>query len=52
MIVKMNDGTTTELGPGDVGEIPPGHDAWVVGNVPCVGIDFKGGANYARMAEK
>ncbi len=38
--VKMDDGTTKELGPGDFATIPPGHDAWVVGNEPFVAIDF------------
>ncbi len=50
MTVKMNDGTTVEFGPGDVGDIPPGHDAWVVGNAPCVSLDFAGAAKYARPA--
>ncbi len=39
--VQMDDGTTKEFGPGDVGSIPPGHDAWVVGNEPVVGFDFQ-----------
>src|SRR5829696_2492191 len=42
MHVRMDDGTERELGPGDVGVIPPGHDAWIVGNEQCVGIDFTG----------
>src|SRR5215211_7582366 len=29
---QMADGETAEFGPGDVFEIPPGHDAWVVGD--------------------
>lgn len=36
----MNDGTETEMGPGDVVDIPPGHDAWVVGDAPFVAIDM------------
>src|SRR3990172_862954 len=40
MVVRMDDGSTAELGPGDVGVIPPGHDAWIVGDVPCVMLDF------------
>ena len=27
-----------EGGPGDSAIIPPGHDAWVVGDEPCVSI--------------
>lgn len=46
--VKMDDGTEMEYGPGDVGVIPPGHDAWVVGNVPVVVIDFTGFTHYAE----
>ena len=48
MKVKMNDGTETEAGPGDVLSVPPGHDAWIVGNEPCVGIDFTGAKTYAQ----
>jgi class 3 adenylate cyclase len=49
--VEMSDGTELELGPGDVSEIPPGHDAWVVGAEPWVSIDFLGMRNYGRTAE-
>jgi quercetin dioxygenase-like cupin family protein len=48
MVVRMDDGSTAELGPGDVGVIPPGHDAWIVGDVPCVMLDFGGAAVYAK----
>jgi hypothetical protein len=46
--VVMDDGTAEEFGPGDVALIPPGHDAWVVGNEPAVFIDVSGMANYAK----
>jgi hypothetical protein len=48
--VVMDDGTESEFGPGDVGFIPPGHDAWVVGNEPAVIIDISGMADYAKPA--
>ena len=48
MRVKMDDGTEKEFGPGDAGVIPPGHDAWIVGSEPCVGIDFTGGTTYGK----
>ena len=48
MVVRMDDGTETEIGPGDVVSIPPGHDAWVVGNETCVQVDFSGMENYAK----
>ena len=28
----MDDGSEDEFGPGEVSLLPPGHDAWVVGN--------------------
>ncbi len=28
--------------------IPPGHDAWIVGDEPCVVIDWQGFADYAK----
>ncbi len=48
MKVKMDDGTEQEFGPGDTGTVPPGHDAWVVGNESFVGIDFTGAKTYAK----
>jgi quercetin dioxygenase-like cupin family protein len=48
MRVRMDDGTEAEFGAGDVGVIPPGHDAWLIDNEAFVGIDFQGGAIYAK----
>lgn len=48
MRVKMNDGTESEVGPGDAFYIAPGHDAWIVGNQRCVIIDVTGFGNYAK----
>jgi hypothetical protein len=28
--------------------LKPGHDAWILGNEPFVGIDFQGGAVYGK----
>ncbi|MDA4123395.1 MAG: cupin domain-containing protein [Thaumarchaeota archaeon] len=41
--VKLKDGTEFDIGPGDVASVPPGHDAWVVGDETLVGIEFTGG---------
>ncbi len=41
--VRMKDGAEFDIGPGDVASVPPGHDAWVVGDEPAVGIEFVGG---------
>lgn len=46
--VKMDDGSEEEFGPGDVVSVPPGHDAWVVGNDSVVAVDITGMANYAK----
>ena len=48
MGVRMDDGTEQQIGPGDIVVIPPGHDAWVVGDEPCVQVDFTGMENYAK----
>jgi mannose-6-phosphate isomerase-like protein (cupin superfamily) len=48
MHVVMDDGTEGEAGPGDAVAIPPGHDAWIVGDEPCVMLDWSGAANYAK----
>ena len=49
--VQMPDGTELELGPGDVFEIPPGHDAWVVGDEPWVSIDFEAMRTYGKQRD-
>jgi hypothetical protein len=48
IVVRMDDGSEAEFHPGDVGTIPPGHDAWVVGDEPFISIDF-GDALYAKQ---
>jgi hypothetical protein len=37
----MDDGTEFDIGPGDIAITAPGHDAWVLGDEPCVGLDFQ-----------
>jgi mannose-6-phosphate isomerase-like protein (cupin superfamily) len=48
MKVVMDDGSELEMGPGELVDIPPGHDAEVVGNETCVFLDFGDVAKYAR----
>ena len=38
----MEDGETAEIGPSEIADVPPGHDAWVVGDEPVVVLDFFG----------
>jgi class 3 adenylate cyclase len=49
--VQMPDGTELEIGPGDVFEIPPGHDAWVVGDEPWVSVDFEAMRTYGKRLD-
>ncbi len=51
MRVQMPDGTELELDPGDVFEIPPGHDAWVVGDEPWVSVDFEAMRTYGKQRD-
>ncbi|KPC59036.1 cupin domain-containing protein [Streptomyces chattanoogensis] len=50
MRIRMNDGSEAEIGEGDVFVVPPGHDAWVVGDEQVVVYDFAGGMakEYAK----
>lgn len=40
--VEMNDGTAVDVQPGDVFDVPPGHDAWVLGDEQAVHIQVSG----------
>jgi 2-hydroxychromene-2-carboxylate isomerase/mannose-6-phosphate isomerase-like protein (cupin superfamily) len=44
----MDDGTITEMRPGDLFYIAPGHDSWVVGDEPYVSLHFLGAEHYAN----
>jgi mannose-6-phosphate isomerase-like protein (cupin superfamily) len=50
MKIVMDDGEEAEFGPGDFMVCPPGHDAWIVGDEPCVAIDWQGSATYANRS--
>lgn len=47
MTVKPDDDEEFSIEPGDVVDIDPGHDAWTVGDEPCVLLDT-GVAAYAK----
>jgi len=40
--VEMDDGSTMDVGPSEVFDIPPGHDGWVVSDNPFIGINWSG----------
>jgi hypothetical protein len=44
--VEMDDGSVEEFSKNDVMLLPPGHDAWSVGNEPCVFVEFSRGNDY------
>jgi uncharacterized cupin superfamily protein len=47
----MEDGTVHELRAGTlfyIPPVPPGHDSWVVGDVPYVSLHFLGADDYAN----
>ena len=50
MKVVMDDGQEAEVGPGDAFAIPPGHDAWTVGDETCELVDFGGLEGYAQRS--
>lgn len=48
MHIVTQDGDEMDFGPGDIAFIPPGHEGWVVGDEPVVGIDMVGMTEYAK----
>jgi hypothetical protein len=45
--VAHEDGSETDIGPGDAFVIEPGHDGWVVGDEPYIALEFE--ANTAAQ---
>ncbi|GGU76998.1 cupin domain-containing protein [Lentzea flava] len=50
MKIVMDDGDEQEIGPGDLMVAAPGHDAWVLGDEPCVLVDWAGYNDYAKRS--
>jgi quercetin dioxygenase-like cupin family protein len=48
--VRMEDGSQKTISAGESYTIPPGHDAWVEGNEPFVGIEVMSADVYAKPA--
>jgi hypothetical protein len=46
LAVEMADGAKDEFSAGDVMLLPPGHDAWTVGDQACTFIEFSRGGDY------
>jgi quercetin dioxygenase-like cupin family protein len=48
MTVRIEGGIQKTIAGGDSYTIPPGHDAWVEGNEPFVGIEVMSAEQYAK----
>ena len=46
--VRLQDGTQKTIVAGDAYAIPPGHDAWVEGDEPFVGIEVMSAEQFAK----
>ncbi len=49
--VRMDDGTTLSIGPGEAYEIPAGHLGWVEGDVPWESVEFTSGHAYGKSPD-
>ena len=49
--IHMDDGREVIVGPGDLFEVPAGHDSWVVGDEPYESLHFLGASVYATKAD-
>ncbi|MFP5353378.1 MAG: adenylate/guanylate cyclase domain-containing protein [Actinomycetota bacterium] len=50
LAVVFDDGTETVIEPNDVFDLPPGHDAYVIGDEPYVSIEWSGHRAFVRDA--
>ena len=51
MHVESDDGQTIDIPPASVYEIPPGHDAWVVGDDPWVTVEWTSARVFGLVPE-
>lgn len=45
---RMDDGTEFEVRPGDIFDVPPGHDNWVTGDEPMVAVVWGGWRGWGK----
>ena len=50
--VVMDDGSELDIDVGDAFEIPPGHDAWVVGDEPFDSVEFASAAVFGAQPDE
>jgi class 3 adenylate cyclase len=46
MHIACDDGSEMDLGAGDAYEVPPGHDAWIVGEADFTAVEFAGARTF------
>ncbi len=51
IVIELADGSTQPLAPGDLFDIPPGHEAWVEGDVPAVSMEWSGVRDWLRQRD-
>ena len=49
--VLMRNGETSDVVAGQVADIPPGHDAWVLDDAPVTSIDIQGVVDWAKAPQ-
>jgi class 3 adenylate cyclase len=50
--IEMTDGASMDVMGGDAFEIPPGHDAWVIGDEPWISVDWAGRRLFAKSPKE
>lgn len=50
--VVLDEGAEMDIRGGDAYEIPPGHDAWVVGDVPWEAVEFASARVFGAVEEE
>lgn len=51
LAVEVTDGSREDFSAGDVMLLPPGHDAWSVGDTACTFVEFSRGNDYYGAAQ-
>jgi quercetin dioxygenase-like cupin family protein len=50
--IRMADGTEQIIQAGDSYTIPPGHDAWIEGDEPCVVLEVMSAEQFGQPAQR
>jgi hypothetical protein len=49
MQISSDEGIQRTFGPREAFDIPPGHDGWVLGEEPCIFIEFRGVRDWGKL---